>query len=103
VVTVTQIYRAPNNPLVDRLIARFRGDHGEFVPKGASAARRAFATLYRGEHLTMLADQKLNEGIPVPVFRRPAMTATALALLALRFDCDVMPARVERLGTLATG
>ena len=45
----------------------------------------------------MLADQKLNEGIPVPFFGRPAMTATALALLALRFDCDVLPARVERL------
>jgi Kdo2-lipid IVA lauroyltransferase/acyltransferase len=25
------------------------------------------------------------------------MTATALALLALRFDCDVLPERVERL------
>lgn len=95
--TVTQIYRAPNNPLVDRLIARFRGDRGEYIPKGATAARRAFAALYRGEHLTMLADQKLNEGIPVPFFGRPAMTATALALLALRFDCEVLPVRVERL------
>jgi Kdo2-lipid IVA lauroyltransferase/acyltransferase len=94
---VTQIYRAPNNPLVDRLISRFRGDRGEYIPKGATAARRAFAALHRGEHLTMLADQKLNEGIPVPFFGRPAMTATALALLALRFDCDVLPARVERL------
>jgi KDO2-lipid IV(A) lauroyltransferase len=45
----------------------------------------------------MLVDQKLNEGILVPFFGRPAMTATALALLALRFDCDVLPARVERL------
>jgi len=96
-ITVTQIYRAPNNPLVDRLIARCRGDRGEYIPKGAVGARRAFAALYRGEHLTMLADQKLNEGIPVPFFGRPAMTATALALLALRFDCDVLPARVERL------
>jgi Kdo2-lipid IVA lauroyltransferase/acyltransferase len=94
---VTQIYRAPNNPLVDRLISRFRGDRGEYIPKGATAARRAFAALHRGEHLTMLADQKLNEGLPVPFFGRPAMTATALALLALRFDCDVLPARVERL------
>jgi Kdo2-lipid IVA lauroyltransferase/acyltransferase len=96
-ITVTQIYRAPNNPIIDRLIARFRGDRGAYIPKGAAGARRAFAALYRGEHLTMLADQKLNEGIPVPFFNRPAMTATALALLALRFDCDVLPARVERL------
>jgi len=45
----------------------------------------------------MLADQKMNDGTPVPFFGRPAMTAPALAALALRFDCDVLPARVERL------
>jgi Kdo2-lipid IVA lauroyltransferase/acyltransferase len=44
----------------------------------------------------MLADQTLNEGIPIPFFGGPAMTATARALLALRFDFDVLPARVER-------
>ena len=94
---VTQIYRAPNNPLIHRLLSRFRGDRGGYISKGVTAARRAYAALYRGEHLTMLADQKPNEGIPIPFFGRPAVTATALALLALRFDCDVLPARVERL------
>ena len=96
-ISVAQIYRAANNPLVDRMITRFRGDAGELIPKGAVAARRAIATLRRGAHLTMLADQKMNDGIQVPFFGRPAMTASALAALALRFDCDVLPARVERL------
>jgi Kdo2-lipid IVA lauroyltransferase/acyltransferase len=96
-ISVAQIYRAANNPLVDRMITRFRGDTGELIPKGAAGARRAIATLRRGAHLTMLADQKMNDGIPVPFFGRPAMTAPALAALALRFDCDVLPARVERL------
>jgi len=96
-ISVAQIYRAANNPLVDRMITRFRGDAGKLIPKGAVAARRAIATLRNGAHLTMLADQKMNDGIPVPFFGRPAMTASALAALALRFDCDVLPARVERL------
>src|SRR6202007_2988556 len=96
-ISVAQIYRAANNPLVDRMITRSRGEAGERIPKGAVAARRAIATLRRGGHLTMLADQKMNDGIPVPFFGRPAMTAPALAALALRFDCDVLPARVERL------
>jgi len=96
-ISVAQIYRAANNPLVDRMITRFRGDAGELIPKGAVAARRAIATLRRGAHLTMLADQKMNDGIQVPFFGQPAMTASALAALALRFDCDVLPARVERL------
>ena len=97
-IPVAQIYRAANNPLVDRMITRFRGIGGELIPKGTVAARRAIAALRRGAHLTMLVDQKMNDGIPVPFFGRPAMTASALAVLALRYDCDVLPARVERLG-----
>ena len=81
-----------------RMITRFRGTAGELIPKGTVAARRAIAALRRGAHLSMLADQKMNDGIPVPFFGRPAMTSSALAALALRFDCDVLPARVERLG-----
>ena len=96
-ISVVQIYRAANNPLMDRMIARFRGDQGEFIPKGAVAARQAITALRSGRHLGLLADQKMNDGIPVPFFGRPAMTAPALAVLALRFDCDVLPLRVERL------
>ena len=94
---IARIYRAANNPLVDKIIAGFRRDEGEYIPKGAVASRRAVAVLRRGGHLGLLADQKLNEGIPVPFFGRPAMTAPALALLALRFDCTVLPAQVVRL------
>ena len=92
-----QIYRAANNPLVDRMVARFRGGRSEFIPKGRIASRRALAALRDGAHLTLLVDQKLNDGIAVPFFGRKAMTAPALALLALHFDCAVLPARVERL------
>jgi KDO2-lipid IV(A) lauroyltransferase len=96
-IDVAQIYRAANNPLVDAMLARLRGEAGELIPKGAVASRRAVAALRRGGHLTLLADQKLNDGIAVPFFGREAMTAPALAMLALRFDCDVLPVRVERL------
>ncbi|HTQ33165.1 MAG TPA: lauroyl acyltransferase [Stellaceae bacterium] len=94
---IAQIYRAANNPRVDAMLARLRGDSGELIPKGPVASRRAVAALRRGGHLALLADQKLNDGIAVPFFGRDAMTAPALAILALRFDCDVLPARVERL------
>src|SRR5271170_3834880 len=96
-ISVAQIYRAANNPLIDRLIARLRGDREEFIPKGAVAARRVIAALNRGVRLGLLADQKMNDGIPVSFFGRPAMTTSALAFLALRFECDVFPLRVERL------
>ncbi len=94
----TSIYRAANNPLVDELIQRWRDDRtAEFVPKGSQGARAAIKALKDGRHIGMLVDQKMNDGIPVPFFGRPAMTAPALADLALRFDCPVVPIQMERL------
>jgi KDO2-lipid IV(A) lauroyltransferase len=95
---IAQVYRAANNPLIDRLIGRFRGITGsELIPKGAIAARRAIEALREGAHLALLVDQKMNDGIPVPFFGRPAMTAPAVAQLAMRFDCAIVPVRVDRL------
>jgi KDO2-lipid IV(A) lauroyltransferase len=94
---IAQIYRAANNPLVDRLVGRLRGDQGELIPKGAVASRRAVAALRRGGHLSLLVDQKMNDGIAAPFFGRDAMTAPALALFALHYDCDVLPVRIERI------
>ena len=45
----------------------------------------------------MLVDQKMNDGISVPFLGRQAMTAPALAELALKYGCPIVPARVERL------
>ena len=95
---LTQAYRAANNPRVEQLLQASRGaDHGRYVAKGAGAAREMLATLKAGGHIAMLVDQKMNDGIPVAFFGRPAMTAPALAQLALRFDCPIVPARLERL------
>ncbi len=46
----------------------------------------------------MLIDQKMNDGIPIPFFGHDAMTAPAVAQLALKFRCPVLPTRAERLG-----
>jgi KDO2-lipid IV(A) lauroyltransferase len=95
---VTGVYRAPNNPIVDRFMLWARGaEGGELVPKGEIGARKAVGALREGRALCMLVDQKMNDGIPVPFFGRDAMTAPALAMLALRYDCAVVPIRLQRL------
>ncbi len=93
---VNSFYRAPNNALLLKLFTE-RRTPGEMIPKGATGARRAFSLLKKGEHLGLLVDQKLNDGIPVPFFGRDAMTGTALAEFALRFDAPAVPIRCVRL------
>jgi KDO2-lipid IV(A) lauroyltransferase len=92
------VYRAPNNPYVNDLFRRRHLSDGTLIPKGPAGARLALKALANGGHLGMLVDQKMNDGIAAPLFGRDAMTAPALAQLALKFDCPVVPVRCERLG-----
>ncbi|MBB2200352.1 lysophospholipid acyltransferase family protein [Gluconacetobacter tumulisoli] len=95
-------YRAAANPLIDRMIRALRDEAmGQSVPlfaKGARGARGALAHIARGGRLGMLVDQKMNDGIEARLFGHPAMTAPALAAMALRYRCAVIPGYVERLG-----
>ncbi len=96
-VPMTSVYRRPNNPALDRLIRESRHvGSGELVPKGRDGARALVGALGRGRTVALLIDQKMNDGISVPFFGRMAMTAPAVAQLALRFGCPIVPARMER-------
>ena len=91
------VYRPANNPIVERLVQGFRrATLGTYHPKGRAGARELMAAVKRGEHLGLLADQKLSKGIAVDFFGRPAKTGTALADLALRFDLPIVLVRVDR-------
>jgi len=89
-------YRAPNNPLLLNLFTN-RYIQGEVIPKGTPGAKRAMRLLKDGQNLGILVDQKLNTGIPVPMFGRAAMTGTALAEFALRFEAPMVPIHCVRL------
>lgn len=96
------VYRAPTNPAVDAWMrdVRLVAMHPEatLFAKGSAGARLLLKHLGAGRPLALLADQKMNDGIAVPFFGRPAMTAPALAQFALRHGAPLLPARVERLG-----
>ena len=97
-VPLDRVYREANNRLVEWLYRNGRAAvEGALIPKGAGGARALLKSLKSGRHLAMLVDQKMNDGIPVPFFGRDVMTAPALAELALRYDCPVVPARITRL------
>ncbi|MDE2334399.1 MAG: lauroyl acyltransferase [Rhodospirillales bacterium] len=94
-------YRAADNPAVDAVIVGMRGRATAGQPqfaKGAAGARLALAHLHAGGRLGLLADQKMNDGIAAPFFGRMAMTASAPATLALRFNCPLIPGHCIRIG-----
>lgn len=96
-VPVTLIYREANNPLVDDMITAIRATRShDLLPKGPKSSFKIIRALKKNESLAMLIDQKMNDGIEVPFFGRPAMTAPALAEFAIRYNLPLIPARVVR-------
>ncbi|MBR0559410.1 lysophospholipid acyltransferase family protein [Neokomagataea anthophila] len=95
-------YRAASNPLVDQLIRDLRQSTMQqealMFPKGAKGARSALRHLSQGGHLGILGDQKMNDGVEAKLFGRPAMTASAAAVFALRHNALIVTGHVRRDG-----
>ena len=93
------VYRKGNNPRLDRIIQGSRNLYQTIaIPKGKDGARLLLQAIRERRHVGVLIDQKMNDGIPVPFFGRDAMTSPAIARLALKFDCPIVPAHVVRIG-----
>ncbi len=91
------IYRKANNPYVDKLINNARRySKVKFIPKGTTGIRELISAIKSGYSIGMLIDQKMNDGIEVPLLGRPAMTADSIAKLALQFNYPIVPVQIVR-------
>ena len=98
-VPIAQVYRGANNPYINNLVRRLQeAGTSHLIPKGPEGGRKSIEALKAGQHLILLIDQKMNNGISVPLMGHEAMTAPGLARLAERFQCPVLPVQVEREG-----
>lgn len=76
------VYRKANNPWLNKIL--FERRRGVKIPKGTAGARLMLETLNKGDFIAILCDQKLREGMEVPFFGKPAMTATAMVSLSIK-------------------
>ncbi len=91
------VYRAANNKMVDKLINDLRKKIDmPMIPKGKAGAKQLIEVIKKEEHIVMLVDQKMNDGIKVPFLGKDAMTAPAIATLSLKYDCPIIPIQVIR-------
>ena len=95
--TMTGIYRPPNNRFVDRIIRGLRVDCGmTLLPRGTESIRNAMGVLANGGNLAMLVDQRSLRGRIIPFFGHDTNTAPTAADMALRYDAKIIPVRVKR-------
>ena len=95
---LTVVYRPFNNPFIDAMVRDWqRGSGVELIMKGREGARRLTQVLKGDGHTIMLVDVRMNEGVNIPFLEIDAMTPTAPAALALKYDALLVPVRVERI------
>lgn len=98
-------YRKINNPYMDRRIRQQRERYGTrfLVQKsGHKGGRELFKALDSGDSVALLNDQKFNEGLSLPFFGKPAMTAPGATRLALKTGLPLLPISVTRQGSRFT-
>jgi KDO2-lipid IV(A) lauroyltransferase len=93
------VVRPLDDPLLDRLVDRFRRRGGVELIAKRRALREILDALRRGRMVGLLLDQNASraEGVFAPFFGVPASTSKALALLSLRTGAPVVPVFIRRL------
>lgn len=94
---VTVVVRDPNNSLIEERLEKLRSvGGGRRVSKGRTSIKQLVQAMEEGDSLGILVDQKLSKGIEAKFLGYPAMTPTAAAAFALRFDRPIFCAHLRR-------
>ena len=96
-IPMTAIYAPSQNPFIDRMLRRRREALGCRLVSLDEGARPLMRELAEGRSVGLVVDTRDDDGVPVPFFGLDKLTTLAPARLALRFGCDLIPARIERL------
>jgi Kdo2-lipid IVA lauroyltransferase/acyltransferase len=94
----TILYRRPNSASADRAIERMRAvKMGTLIPSGRDAPLRLAEALQNGQHVAMLVDQYLTNGVEVTFFGRKTKANPMMARLLRQVECPIHGVRVIRL------
>ena len=97
-IPITVIYAPSRNPFIDRLLRRRREALGCRLVSLDGGARPLMRELGERRSVGLVVDARDDDGLPIPFFGLDKWTTLAPARLALRFGCDLIPVRVERVG-----
>src|SRR6202790_1395145 len=92
------LYRRPNISFANRIIQEIRAvKMGTLIPAGRDAPLKLAEALQNGQHVAMLVDQYLTNGVDVTFFGRKTKANPMLARLLRQVDCPIHGTRIIRL------
>jgi Kdo2-lipid IVA lauroyltransferase/acyltransferase len=92
------LYRRPNIASADRAVEKIRAvSMGTLIPAGRDAPLKLAEALQRGQHVAMLVDQYLTNGVDVTFFGRKTKANPMMARLLRQVECPIHGVRIIRL------
>jgi KDO2-lipid IV(A) lauroyltransferase len=92
------LFRRPNSASANRIIEQLRKvKMGTLIPAGRDAPFRLAEALQKGQHVAMLVDQYLTNGVEVTFFGRKTRANPMLARLLRQVECPIHGVRIIRL------
>jgi KDO2-lipid IV(A) lauroyltransferase len=92
------LYRRPNIESADRAIERIRAvNMGTLIAAGRDAPLKLAEALKNNQHVAMLVDQYLTNGVEVTFFGRKTKANPMLARLLRQVECPIHGVRIIRL------
>jgi KDO2-lipid IV(A) lauroyltransferase len=87
-----------SNPHLDKLMSRARMQLGCTMLARGESMRGLLTQLRDRGSIGLLLDLSSDDGEPVEFFGHPMSTSLTPTRLALRYGCDIVPMRTQRLG-----
>ena len=93
------IYRPLNNIFLNPIMEYLRLKYvcPIMIKKGRSNIRELLNNIKSGYSVIIIADQRTSEGKKIEFFNYPALTTTIPAQISLKYNCKIVPLRMERL------
>ena len=99
-VKLATIYRPLNNfflnPFMEYLRKKYVCKHQ--IQKGINGLRETIKYINNNYSIALMIDQRLGEGEKIDLFNKPAMTTTLPAQLSKKYNLNIVPVYIERVG-----
>ena len=97
-IKLATIYRPLNNIFLNPFMEFLRKKYvcKNQIKKGISGVKDALNFMEKNYCIALMVDQRVSEGLKVPLFENNAFTTTLPAQLSIRFNCDIVPIYISR-------
>ena len=97
-INLATIYRPLNNYFLNPFMEYLRKKYvcQNQIKKGINGVRDTINYLKKNHSIALMIDQRVSEGEKVEFFKKPALTTTLPAQLALKFNLSIVPVFIER-------